>query len=63
MCCVLGYPGFWIRTPELEIDWVKLLHGEHYYEIHQPIPTEGKVMAQHRIVGVEDKGRVLAERW
>jgi len=56
MCCVLGYPGFWIRAPELEIDWVKLLHGEHYYEIHQPIPTAGKVLAQHRIVGVEDKG-------
>jgi hypothetical protein len=30
--------------------------GEHYYEIHRPIPTEGKVVAQHRIVGVEDKG-------
>ncbi len=56
MCCVLGYPGFWIRAPELELDWVKLLHGEHYYEIHQPIPTAGKVVAQHRIVGVEDKG-------
>jgi acyl dehydratase len=56
MCCILGYPGFWMRNPQLEIDWVKLLHGEQYYEIHSPIPIEGKVVAQHRIAGVDDKG-------
>lgn len=56
MCCVLGYPGFWSRDPKLEIDWVKLLHGEHYFEIHRPIPVEGTVVAHHRIVGVDDKG-------
>jgi acyl dehydratase len=56
MCCIMGYAGFWMRDPELEIDWVKLLHGEHYYEIHQPLPVSGKVIAQHRITGVDDKG-------
>lgn len=56
MACVMGYPGFWMRNPELEIDWVKLLHGEHYYEIHQPLPVEGSLTARHTIVGVDDKG-------
>lgn len=56
MACVLGYPGFWMRSPELEIDWVRLLHGEHFYEIHHPLPVEGRLIAQHRITGVDDKG-------
>jgi acyl dehydratase len=56
MCCVMGYPGFWMRDPDLGIDWVKLLHGEHYYEIHNPLPVEGKLTAHHRVTGVDDKG-------
>lgn len=56
MACVMGYPGFWMLSPELEIDWVRLLHGEHYYEIHHPLPVEGKLRAEHRITGVDDKG-------
>ncbi|MDG2004430.1 MAG: MaoC/PaaZ C-terminal domain-containing protein [Novosphingobium sp.] len=56
MACVMGYPGFWMREPELAIDWVKLLHGEHYYEILQPLPVEGLLTARHRVTGVEDKG-------
>jgi acyl dehydratase len=56
MACVLGYPGFWLREPELEVDWVRLLHGEHYYEAARPLPTEGTVTARHEVVGVEDKG-------
>ena len=40
MACVMGYPGFWMRDPQLEIDWVRLLHGEHYYEIVEPLPRE-----------------------
>ena len=56
MCCIMGYPGFWLRDPELEVDWVKLLHGEHYYEILAPLPVEGKLTAKHRIIGVDDKG-------
>jgi acyl dehydratase len=56
MACIMGYPGFWMREPELEIDWVRLLHGEHYYEIVEPLPVEGRLTAQHRVVGVDDKG-------
>jgi acyl dehydratase len=56
MSCVMGYPGFWLSEPHLEVDWVKLLHGEHYYEVHGPLPVEGRVTAKHRITGVVDKG-------
>jgi len=56
MACVMGYPGFWMREPELEVDWVRLLHGEHYYEILQPLPVEGLLTAHHRVTGVDDRG-------
>ncbi|MGD9811972.1 MAG: MaoC/PaaZ C-terminal domain-containing protein [Sphingobium sp.] len=55
-CVVLGYPGFWAADPALEIDWVRLLHGEHFFEIHRPIPPEGVARSEHRIVAVDDRG-------
>lgn len=56
MACIMGYPGFWMQRPELGIDWVRLLHGEHYFEVHQALPVEGLLRAEHRITGVDDKG-------
>lgn len=56
MACVMGYAGFWLRNPELEVDWVKLLHGEHYYEILSPLPVQDKFIAKHKVTGVHDKG-------
>lgn len=56
ICCVLAHPGFWAKRPELEIDWLKLLHGEQSFEIHHPIPPEGTVKASYEIAAVTDKG-------
>jgi acyl dehydratase len=56
MCVVLAYPGFWLRDPDLDCDWIRLLHGEHRFEIHGLLKPEGKVRAQHRITAVDDKG-------
>jgi acyl dehydratase len=56
ICCVLAHPGFWAKRPELGIDWVRLLHGEQSFEIHNPIPPEGTVRAGYEIVAVADKG-------
>lgn len=56
LCVVLGHPGFWLRDPALGIDWVKLLHGEQGFEIHRPLPPQGRVRSTHRIVALEDKG-------
>jgi acyl dehydratase len=54
--CVLAHPGRWISAPELGLDWLKILHGEQSFEIHQPIPPEGTVRAEYEIAAVEDKG-------
>ncbi len=56
MCCVLAHPGMWVRDPALGIDWLKILHGEQSFEIHNPIPPEGTVVRSYAIVAVEDKG-------
>jgi acyl dehydratase len=54
---VLAHPGFWIDTPTLQIDWIKLVHGEQSFELLQPLSPEGSVRGEYEIVGVEDKGR------
>src|SRR6266567_2285898 len=56
MCCVLAHPGMWVRNPDLGIDWLKMLHGEQSFEIHNPLPPEGTVVGSYAIVAVEDKG-------
>lgn len=57
MCNVLAHPGFWLREPTLEIDWVKALHGEQRFIIHKPLPSQGSVHGVTRVLGVEDKGQ------
>jgi acyl dehydratase len=56
LCNTIAHPGFWINRPELGIDWVKVLHGEQAFEIHHPLPSEGKVRGTYRIAAIEDKG-------
>lgn len=56
LCNVLAHPGFWVKDPVLELDWVKLLHGEQAFEIHRPLPAAGHVRGEYEIVAVEDKG-------
>jgi acyl dehydratase len=56
MCVVLGYPGFWLREPALAADWVKMLHAEHYFEMHRPLPVDGTIRSTHKLIAVTDKG-------
>ena len=56
MAVVLGYPGMWLRDPGTGIDWVKVLHGEQGFEIHQPLPAAGTVVGRTRVTGIVDKG-------
>lgn len=56
MAVVLGYPGLWMRDPRTGIDWVKVLHGEQGFEIHQPLPKQGTVIGRTRVTGIVDKG-------
>ncbi|HXD41848.1 MAG TPA: MaoC/PaaZ C-terminal domain-containing protein [Ramlibacter sp.] len=57
MANVLGYPGFWQRDPAFGLDWVKLVHGEHAFRIHRPLPPQGHVRGTSRIVDLVDKGK------
>ena len=56
MCNTICHPGFWIDRPELQIDWVKVLHAEQSFEIHSAIPAEGHMRGEYSVVSVEDKG-------
>jgi acyl dehydratase len=56
LACVLASPGFWMQDPVLKMDCVRLLHGEQSVEMRKPLPAEGVVKANFRIVGVKDGG-------
>ena len=56
LCNTLSHPGFWIDTPKLEIDWIKVLHAEQAIVMHAPLPASGEVRGTYEIVGVTDKG-------
>ena len=56
MCCVLGSPGSWVSKPDTGIDYVKVLHGEMGFELHQPIPKAASVRGKTRVVDIFDKG-------
>jgi acyl dehydratase len=56
MAVVLGYPGFWLKAPEIGADTVKLLHGEQGVELFHPIPPEGELIGKTRVVEAVDKG-------
>lgn len=53
---VLCHPGFWAQRPEFGIEWVKILHAEQDYRIHQPLPPTGAIRGEYSIAGIEDKG-------
>jgi acyl dehydratase len=55
-CCVLGYPGFWVRNLDTGIDWVRIVNGEQGFELRAPLKPAGTVLGKTRIVEVVDKG-------
>jgi acyl dehydratase len=54
---VVAYPGFWMREPQYEIDWKRVLHIEQSVELHRTIPVEGSVRSELHIDEILDKGR------
>jgi len=56
LSCVLAHPGFWIKAPELGVNYVKLVHAEQYFQLAAPLPTRGEVIGRYRVTGVVDKG-------
>jgi acyl dehydratase len=53
---VLASPGFWIGEPSLEIEWVKLLHGEQGIIFERPLKATAVVRGEYEVLGVDDKG-------
>ena len=53
---VLAHPGFWPRTMDTGLDWVRIVHAEQTLVMHQPLPTEAVVKGTARVVDVIDKG-------
>ncbi len=53
---VLCHPGAWVREPALQMDWVRLLHGEQSFEIFTPLQPGKTYTGMHRVLGVSDKG-------
>ncbi|WP_346778703.1 MaoC/PaaZ C-terminal domain-containing protein [Burkholderia sp. Ac-20353] len=56
MVNVISHPGGWVKEPALEIDWVKLLHGEQSFEMHQPLEVGKTYIGSFRVSKVIDKG-------
>ncbi|GMR37624.1 hypothetical protein PMAYCL1PPCAC_07819, partial [Pristionchus mayeri] len=46
---LIGWPG-------VKLNPVKILHGEQYIETLAPLPTEGKLRSEMRVVDIIDKG-------
>jgi acyl dehydratase len=55
-CVVIGWPEFWHDDPATGIDWVRILHGEERFELHQPLPLDAEIRADHSLRAVVDKG-------
>jgi acyl dehydratase len=56
MALVMGYPGFWLGDPRLQLDVGRILHVEQSVEILGPIPVEGRIVGRTRVVDVVDRG-------
>jgi len=53
---VIAYPGPWLMDPVLEIDFVKLLHGEQGIVFERPLEPAATVRGEYEVLGVDDKG-------
>jgi acyl dehydratase len=65
MANVIAHPGRWVSEPSLEIDWVRLLHGEQSFVQLQPLQPGATYVGRYRVKGVVDKGKMallLAEK-
>jgi acyl dehydratase len=56
MAVTLGYPGFWLKTPDIGADVTRLLHGEQAVTLIRPLPASGQVVGKTRVIEAVDKG-------
>lgn len=53
---VLAGNSDWIADPRAGIDLSRVLHGEQFLTIHQPLPPEGEVYGTESVQEIYDKG-------
>jgi len=56
MPLVIAYPGFYLKEPQYEVDWAKVLHGEQRLTLHRPIPVEATIRSILTLDEIYDKG-------
>jgi acyl dehydratase len=54
---VLAHPGFWPKTLNTGLDWVRIVHAEQGLVLHKPLPPQAEVVGHSRVVEIVDKGR------
>lgn len=52
----LATPGMWPKLPELEIDWVRVLHMAHAARFENPLPPQAEVASRASITELYDRG-------
>jgi hypothetical protein len=53
---VLASPGMWPKIPQLEINWVKVLHMAHAVRFHAPLPRDAEVVSKAAVTSIYDRG-------
>lgn len=56
MGVILAHPGYWPRTMNTGLDWVKIVHAEQGLTLHKPLPAEASVIGKSRVIDIVDKG-------
>jgi acyl dehydratase len=56
MGVVLAHPGYWPRTMNTGLDWVRIVHAEQGLTLHKPLPAQADVIGKSRVVEIIDKG-------
>lgn len=56
MGVVLAHPGYWPRTLDTGLDWVRIVHAEQALTLHRALPAEASVIGKSRVVDIIDKG-------
>jgi acyl dehydratase len=57
MGVILAHPGYWPRTLDTGLDWVRIVHAEQGLELHRPLPPAADVVGISRVVSAVDKGK------
>jgi acyl dehydratase len=56
MAVVLGSAGFWLKDPQLGVDWTRILHGEQSIQLHRPLAVAADVTGVTTVDAIYDKG-------